>query len=1534
MALLAAVVAAIAVAMTFSTGARAEAATGEYAATAEVDRHVQFVGDSDGKDFTFTVNNTGTVEPIAAVSFRRPSQRWTVTACPLGPTGWTLIQSEVRCAWKSQATAADDIAPGASLSDFVITATTEPSAAQRSSNWTVTVSNINRFTHETNLQASPTGPDALRTTAYVWEVSDAIVATTPATPDTACPSPAKSADAGTAATLVVCGRNHGTANKTPSQSKSSLGGSFVGSATSFTSSEVAADSASDVVLGNWDFTVTADVGVDKTVETVLGAGPTFYSKSPLTILNGYESIQPLQPPDAVADAYDAAGNLHIEIDAASGLLANDFTDTATVSSVDDSLTDGDVSADPDGAFTFDPDAGFDGSTTFDYTLTNAAGSDTATVTISVSEPNVWFIDNEASAGGDGTHNEPFDALSDFNAIQGGGGALHPEAGDIVFLHDGAGAYDGGIALANGQHLIGQGHALTYPTTLPDGSPSLPGSTTHPTVSNASGHGITLASNNTVKGLELGGASGAKISGSSFGTATISNTSASGAGAILDVDSGTLDATFSSLGSTSSSGAAIDASNVAGTMSVTGATTITGAAGDGIKLTGSPTASFDFGEVDVTTTAGKGIVATNAGTLNAGDASSDVSATGGPALDLDGTALDVDFNSLSSSTSSGDGVKVNNVTGTLDVAGTTAVSGATADGVELTSSPTADFVFSKLNVSSAGRGLVATSAGDLTVSDSTSSISSSGAAVLDLNGVNFVNTDLGTLSSSSSTGGALKATAVTGTMAASGTTTITGAAGDGILLSSNPSATFNFGKVDVTTTAGRGLVATNSGTVNVSDATSSINATGGAAIHANPTTLGVTLASVSSTNSPTSGISLNGVGGSLAVTGATTVSGADGVSIDIDGGSANVDLSNASTVTVSSRDGQAIDLDGGSGTRSLGNTSVSNPNNVVGDAVVVRNRSASTTFAQLNGGGAGDSQLYLENNSAAVSVNGGTITSGAGPEVDVSGGNANVNMGAAINNSAGRSVRVVNHTGGTTTFSGAITDTGAGILSDNNDGSIVDFTGGMNVSSGANMAFSAINGGTVKTSGVNVLASTTQPALNVADTAIGTGGLNFRSVSSNGASSGIVVSNTGSTAGLNVTGVGTTAGTGGTIASSTTDGVKLTNTRDAVLTNMAINSSADNAIDMSGATNVDVVRTTVQGSGNHGIHASGSNGLDLLSSTVQNNGNANDENGVNLVNHGGTSLIDATTIDNSPENLVMIRNLNTNATINVRNGSMFRNTGGTYGGDGILAFPNGTSAITVDVENSTFRDLKDNSVQMTSEVAGSNGVSTLRFANNTVDEVTSNAKGGSVAVAGVNATTTNLTVTGNTFQNVTGYGLVNTDSNEDSTIRGTVSNNTISGADGAGLVALADDDSTQRIVMTGNNISNVGGDGIQVANFGGVLAGDTTELDVVLTNNTITNHSTSTTGEAFIGGIGVFGFKDDTCLALTGNDVNGTVYANGFEDIYLQRDAGTFRFEEVPNTAATGDVTGAQVVAYNPLTPTATVIGSIPLTDGVACDRPS
>ena len=92
---------------------------------------------------------------------------------------------------------------------------------------------------------------------------------------------------------------------------------------------------------------------------------------------------------------------------------------------------------------------------------------------------------------------------------------------------------------------------------------------------------------------------------------------------------------------------------------------------------------------------------------------------------------------------------------------------------------------------------------------------------------------------------------------------------------------------------------------------------------------------------------------------------------------------------------------------------------------------------------------------------------------------------------------------------------------------------MNLSTGANAAFTAIGGGTVSVTGANnVLAATTGSALVVQNTTIGAAGLAFRSISSNGGSNtGIILDTTGASGGLTVSGSGA-AGSGGTIANKT------------------------------------------------------------------------------------------------------------------------------------------------------------------------------------------------------------------------------------------------------------------------------------------------------------------------------------------------------------------------------------------------------------------
>src|SRR5262249_24531439 len=158
------------------------------------------------------------------------------------------------------------------------------------------------------------------------------------------------------------------------------------------------------------------------------------------------------------------------------------------------------------------------------------------------------------------------------------------------------------------------------------------------------------------------------------------------------------------------------------------------------------------------------------------------------------------------------------------------------------------------------------------------------------------------------------------------------------------------------------------------------------------------------------------------------------------------------------------------------------------------------------------------------------------------------------------------------FSGAVTDNDTGITLTSNTGATITFAGGLSVSSGSNTAFDATSGGTVNVcdenpcnSGatgalVNSLTTTTRQALNANATTIGANNLEFRSISSNGASSGIDINNTGATGSLVVKGNGgscTSTGTctGGAIQNSTADAVKLTNTRSPSFTRLAIQNSS-------------------------------------------------------------------------------------------------------------------------------------------------------------------------------------------------------------------------------------------------------------------------------------------------------------------------------------------------------------------------------------------
>ena len=323
--------------------------------------------------------------------------------------------------------------------------------------------------------------------------------------------------------------------------------------------------------------------------------------------------------------------------------------------------------------------------------------------------------------------------------------------------------------------------------------------------------------------------------------------------------------------------------------------------------------------------------------------------------------------------------------------------------------------------------------------------------------------------------------------------------------------------------------------------------------------------------------------------------------------------------------------------------------------------------------------------------------------------------------------------------------GGGVSLTSNTGSTA-FSGLLTISSGSSAAFAATGSGTVtSTDTASTLATTTGTALNVANVTIGAADLTFRSISSNGASNGIVLNTTGGLGELIVTGNAgscTSAGTctGGAIQSSTGDGISLNNTRGPSFT-----------------------RVFVGGSGTHGINAVSVNtGMTLANSYIMNSGNADNEYGFNISNVTGTATISGTTFDNAADDLVHFVNNNTNGNLTVNSSSSFVYPSSVSGtaNSAIALQPNGTSNVTVTVQNSTFTNIVSSSINWGAATAGSNGTSTLDFSNNTIT-VNLPARGSGFALSWQESTTGNITISSNNFTGAGGNGVINIDCNDSS-----------------------------------------------------------------------------------------------------------------------------------------------------------------------------
>lgn len=370
-------------------------------------------------------------------------------------------------------------------------------------------------------------------------------------------------------------------------------------------------------------------------------------------------------PIAIDDAYQAVGNVRINVPAASGLTANDSDpDGGTVTAVPATTTStqgGNVTVNADGSFTYNPAPGFEGADTFTYTVGGAsAPSNTATVTVTVAGM-IWFIDDSAAAGGDGRLTSPFDSISAFD------GSAADQQNDNIFLY--SGTYTGGLALQSGQALIGQGATASLsaitgltPPSYSDPLPSTGGA--NPVVGGA--NGITVATNNLIRGITLTNTGGTAISGTNFGTLAVADTTINATAQALNLDTGQLNATFQSISSDGSAAAAVRLANIAvGSTFSGGATTIGNRGTTGIELD-TVQGSIGFGATTVanqTGAGGYGVSVRNSGAA-VSFASATISAANQTVAQVDTTPAD----GFPDNDGDGDAIFLKNNTGSFSVGG--------------------------------------------------------------------------------------------------------------------------------------------------------------------------------------------------------------------------------------------------------------------------------------------------------------------------------------------------------------------------------------------------------------------------------------------------------------------------------------------------------------------------------------------------------------------------------------------------------------------------------------------------------------------------------------------------------------------------------------------------------------------------------------------------------------------------------------------------------------------------------------------------
>ncbi|WP_245279032.1 hypothetical protein [Mesorhizobium loti] len=683
-------------------------------------------------------------------------------------------------------------------------------------------------------------------------------------------------------------------------------------------------------------------------------------------------------------------------------------------------------------------------------------------------------------------------------------------------------------------------------------------------------------------------------------------------------------------------------------------------GDGLSLAFA-SGTLDLGTFNIANNGGTGLaVNAKSTTFTLNSSGGSVDTTNGAAFDLDPLTVNMTVGSVTA-TGGASGIIFDGVAGTFTVSGATTITGTTGAGISAINANTGTFNFNTVTVNNTTGGGIGWASGTLNVSGLANIDTTTGAGITQSSGTTGFT---GGLTIDTTTGTGISGTGGAMTIAATaGAETLNSTGGQAISLSGvaatialdSTSSGGGFNNVSLTTVTG--TVGLGTGALSGATSTSflvtggSVNATyagnitqanlaGMVAVTGGHTgTLTFNTGTLSATNG--TGLQFNNADGTYNFNGTTTLNGGlanigilgssdgtftfgTGTSIISPTATAFTVGVGAANVTYSGNITQAnnfamVNVAGGhTGTLTFQTGTLSGTN---GTGLQFNNADGTYNFngtTTLHGGDAGID--ILTGSGGSFSFGAGTsITNPTGVGFNVDGGAGGITYAGTIaKNNAGNIVSVANRTGGTASFSGTIAATGTsgGITLNNNTGATINFTNTLTL--GGTAGFSATGGGTISATGAgSTISSGTGTALNLNGVTVGTGGVNFSSVSATGAATGISLTNVASSGGGAIA-LGTV-----NLSGITGTGVDVSGTLGAALSfnslAIGLNSTTGVAFDLNGATlgaaitanDFDVTNAAAAGT-SIGVDLRGTTGAQTvrLGDTVASGGASSSISGVN------------------------------------------------------------------------------------------------------------------------------------------------------------------------------------------------------------------------------------------------------------------------------------------------------------------------------------